>query len=98
MVTAADTVTPDASFTSPLLAIDEHRCGRPVGVINERAVKAKVGSIGVRSVVAIGPTRNQELQQSRGILNEYPNAPKEVAETPVSPVKGGTVTENGSEP
>lgn len=24
VVTAADTVTPDASFTSPLLAIDEH--------------------------------------------------------------------------
>lgn len=25
MVTAADSVTPDASFTSPLLAINEHR-------------------------------------------------------------------------
>lgn len=27
VVTAADTVTPDASFTSPLLAIDKHRRG-----------------------------------------------------------------------
>lgn len=27
MVTAADPMTPDASFTSPLFTIDEHRCG-----------------------------------------------------------------------
>lgn len=27
MVTAADPMTPDASFTSPLFTIDEHHCG-----------------------------------------------------------------------
>lgn len=27
MVTTADSVTPDASFTSILFTIDEHRCG-----------------------------------------------------------------------
>jgi hypothetical protein len=27
VVTAADPVTPDASFTGPLLTIDKHRCG-----------------------------------------------------------------------
>jgi hypothetical protein len=27
VVTAADSVTPDASFTSILFTIDEHRCG-----------------------------------------------------------------------
>lgn len=27
VVTAADPVTPDASFTGPFLTIDKHRCG-----------------------------------------------------------------------
>ena len=148
VVTAADPVTPDASFTSPLLAIDKHcrgllgrnhamirderdrnseckmsresvyrtntlgeifwgvfflffffwldgwlffaslkvyqvsRTGEPVGR-NEKAVKARIRGIDVRSVTSDRIDRNQgKLQQSRGILNEYPNAPNEVTETP----------------
>lgn len=42
MVTAADTVTPDASLTSPLLTIDQHRGYR---VENMRRVATTMKSI-----------------------------------------------------
>ncbi|KKA25792.1 hypothetical protein T310_0178 [Rasamsonia emersonii CBS 393.64] len=92
MVTAADSVTPDASFTSPLLAIDEHCRGYWTGNMRRRAIEElkerilkggdSLGRVNCRQGRSVAPVHgrhtSQRDEQRRGSEKSNGNQAQEI--------------------